>query len=124
MMHKQIEDQEIIERYVRNQLAPEERQAFEEHFFSCDACFEKLQATEWFVAGIRDAAARGVLSAALPSWRTASWWIPAFAAAALAALLLAVGTSWLYFVQLPKLRGQLSQSIAQLRSSEQARTTL
>jgi hypothetical protein len=128
MMHEEIEDQEIIERYVRNQLAPEERQAFEEHFFACDACFEKLQATERFVAGIRDAAARGVLpgtsQASLRSWRTASWWIPAFGAAALAALLLAAETGWLYFVQRPKLRERLAESDAQLQTSQEARAAL
>jgi len=62
MMHPQIEDQEIVERYVRNQLAEEERKAFEEHFFACDDCFEKLQATDRFVAGMRDAARRGLLA--------------------------------------------------------------
>ncbi len=60
-MHRQIEEEEIVERYARNQLAPEEREAFEEHFFTCDECFEKLQATERFIAGVRNATARGLL---------------------------------------------------------------
>ena len=60
-MHREIEDREIIERYVRNQLSAEERRAFEEHFFGCEECFEKLQATERFTAGIRDACSRGLL---------------------------------------------------------------
>ncbi len=127
-MHPQIEDQEIIERYVRNQLDPEERKSFEEHFFACDDCFQKLQATERFIAGIRDAAAHGVLPVtpqASPSgWRMASPWIPAFAVSAVAALLLASVAVWQYFVEMPNLRGRLTQSEAHLRSSQQAQAAL
>jgi hypothetical protein len=128
MMHPQIEDQEIVERYVRKQLAEEERKAFEEHFFACDDCFEKLQATERFVAGMRDAARRGLLAGdvedSVSAWRLGSWLIPAFGVSACAALLLAAATGWLYFVQMPKLRGQLSQSAAELRTQQQARAAL
>lgn len=42
-------------------LTPKERTALEEYFFACDDCFEKLQATERFVAGVRDAARRGTV---------------------------------------------------------------
>ena len=128
MMHQQIEDQEIIERYVRNRLEPEERKAFEEHFFGCDDCFEKLQAAERFVAGIRDAAERGLLAedttAGTPAWRTASWWIPAFGLSAVAVLILASMTGWLYFIQMPKMRGQLSQSAEDLRVAQEERAAL
>jgi hypothetical protein len=128
MMHPQIEDEEIVERYVRKQLAEEERKAFEEHFFGCDDCFEKLQATERFVAGMRDAARRGMLAGdvedSVSAWRIGSWLIPAFGVSACAALMLAAMTGWLYFVQLPKLRGQLSQSAAELRAQQQARAAL
>jgi hypothetical protein len=128
MMHPQIEDQEIVERYVRNQLAAEERKAFEEHFFACDDCFEKLQATERFVAGMRDAARRGLLvgdgEGTASTWRLGSWLVPAFGVSACTALLLAAASGWLYFAQMPKLRGQLSQSAAELRAQQQARTAL
>ena len=128
MMHEQVEDQEIIERYVRNQLAAEERQAFEEHFFACEECFGKLQATERFVAGVRDAAKRGLLPAVtelgeVPG-RMASWWLTAFGVTALATVLLAAGAGWLYFVQMPRLRGQLSQFEAELRRSKEVRVAL
>lgn len=127
MMHQQIEDQEIIERYVRNQLKPEERNAFEDHFFGCDDCFEKLQATERFVAGTRDAASRGMLAGGapgrVPAWPTGSW-IPAFGLSAVAALFLAVAAGWLYFLQIPNLRERLGQSEAKLRAEQQARAAL
>lgn len=61
MTHQEIEQREIIERYVRDQLAPEEQRAFQEHFFTCDACFEQVQMTERFIAGVRYAAETGLL---------------------------------------------------------------
>src|SRR5271169_3316305 len=124
MMHPQIEDEEIIERYVRNQLAEAERKAFEEHFFGCDDCFEKLQVAERFVAGVRDAARRGVLAGEVQGsnrgfiWR--GWLVPAFGVSACAALVLAALSGWLYFSQLPKMREQLSQSAADLRAQRAA----
>jgi Putative zinc-finger len=128
MMHHQIEDEEIIERYVRNQLPEEERKAFEEHFFACDDCFEKLQTTERFVAGFRDAASRGLLvgnaqGSAAP-WRLGSWLIPAFGATACAGLVLAAVSGWLYFLQMPKLRSQLNHSTTELGAEKQARAAL
>ncbi len=128
MMHEHIEDEEVFERYARNQLGPAERQAFEEHFFACEECFEKLQATERFIAGVRDAARRGRLAAEVPArtaaWRVGAWFIPAFGVSACAALGLAALSGWLYFFQLPRMRGQLSQSAAELRSEQAKRAAL
>jgi hypothetical protein len=128
MMHRQIEDEEIIERYVRNQLPEAERKAFEEHFFGCEDCFEKLQATERFVAGVRDAARRGVLAGKLEG-RTqglgwSRWLVPAFGLSACAALILAAWSGWLYFSQMPRMRQQLNQSEAELRTQQAARAAL
>lgn len=127
-MHQQIEEEEIIERYVRNQLPPEERKAFEEHYFACEECFEKVQATERFVAGIRDAARRGLLPGGaaekVPAWSWGSWTLPAFGMSACAALMLAALSGWLYFFQLPRLRTQLNQASAELRGQQEARAAL
>ena len=35
--------EEVFEGYVRNALGADERDAFEEHYFSCAACFDKLR---------------------------------------------------------------------------------
>src|SRR6266571_422975 len=61
MTHQEIEHQDIIERYVRNDLSAADRGAFQEHFFACDECFEQVQLTERFIAGVNHAAATGVL---------------------------------------------------------------
>jgi Putative zinc-finger len=128
MMHAHIENQENIERYIRNQLAPEERQAFEEHFFSCEECFEKVQATERFIAGVRDAAGRGLLGIGLPeaapARKWAAWVVPSMAASILAAVILALMSSWLAFIQLPKLRQQLDKTSADLRLQQGEQATL
>lgn len=117
-MHREIEDQEIIERYVRHQLAPEEQQAFEEHFFACEECFEKVQATERFIAGLDDAGSRGLLDdrrsadylRVSSSWR--SWMFPALVAnfAALVACFAVLG--WMLFVQTPQLRQRINHAAA------------
>jgi hypothetical protein len=142
MMHSQIEEQEIVERYARNQLLPEEQRAFEEHFFACDECFRQVQAAQRLIAGMRDAGRRGLLDgdrlkatplmAASPwaGWRR--WAIPAFAFSSCAALALVALTAWLFLYRLPHLRRQieqasqqrLQQTVAELRVQEQARAAL
>jgi anti-sigma factor RsiW len=124
MMHSEIDEQEIIERYVRNQLTAEERRDFEEHFFGCEECFEKLRTTERFIAGMRDAGSRGLLdgrsadSVAVRTW--ASWMFPALAAGSCAAVALAIVVGWTLLFQMPRLRQQLGQASADLSAERQA----
>jgi Putative zinc-finger len=124
MMHPQIEDEEIVERYVRNQLAEEERKAFEEHFFGCEECFEKLRTTERFIAGMRDAGSRGLLEGssadAAPERTWASWVFPALAASSCVVVALAVVASWTLLFEMPRLRQQLSQASVDLSAQREA----
>lgn len=126
MMHSRIEDEEIVERYARDQLTPEERLEFEEHFFACDECFARLQDTERFIAGIREAAEHGTLSGDLPGTEQASrgWFIPAFVATAALTLILAATTAWLSFGEIPGLRRQIAQTSAGLRAQTEANANL
>lgn len=112
MMHPQIDNQEIIERYARNQLTPSDRQEFEEHFFGCEECFEKLQATERFITGIRDAASSGRLGSradATVASPWSAWMVPTFATSACLMILFAGFSAWMYFVQLPRVHRELAQ---------------
>jgi hypothetical protein len=43
----------MAERYLLGELNAAERDAFEEHFFSCDACFEQIKAGTEFVSQLR-----------------------------------------------------------------------
>ncbi|HEX4950558.1 MAG TPA: zf-HC2 domain-containing protein [Blastocatellia bacterium] len=104
MNHHEIEQQDIIERYVRHQLKPEERRAFQEHYFACDDCFAAVESTAKFIAGVQRSARVGVLAEnarAIASTSVAPWWAswfkPMVAFAAMACLLLAVTVGWLVF---------------------------
>src|SRR5262245_50524128 len=90
MAHQAVQEQETVERYVRNQLGADERRAFEEHFFSCDECFRDVETADRFVAAVRHAAAAGRLgapgTAVEPRGVGSPWWRPAWVVGVAAAL--------------------------------------
>ncbi|MDR3771855.1 MAG: zf-HC2 domain-containing protein [Terracidiphilus sp.] len=118
MEHSEAVEQMTAERYLLNELAPDEREAFEEHAFDCTECALDLRAGAAFVdeakALLPDLTA--TLSV-LPPAKTRkqrtnrndwfSWMRPAFAAPAFAALLLVLGYQNL--VTLPALRATANQ---------------
>src|ERR1044072_3247130 len=124
MTHQEIENQEIIERYVRHELSADDRRAFQEHFFACDRGFDKAQMMARMIAGVREAAVAGVLardSLATPAAADSSshwpnWFKPAFIFATATSVLLAVLLGWLLMNQMPKLRGEIER---QKRAQEQ-----
>ena len=126
MMHPQIETDEIVERYLLDQLDPAKRQEFEEHFLACEECFEKLQTTERFKAGIADAVHRGTLEprAKAAFVGSSQWLVWGLAASSCAAVILAVLTAWMYVREIPRLRGELGNAASQLRAEKQARSEL
>jgi hypothetical protein len=116
MNHQEIEENEIIERYVLHQLTADERRAFQEHYFSCDGCFEKAQMKARFIAGVRQSSVNGTLAnnfvetkTATPSLFWVNWLKPAFGVAAVAALLLAVILGWLALQQIARLRQEVER---------------
>lgn len=124
-MHQDIKDQEIVERYVRNQLSPEERRAFEEHFFGCEECFAKLQIMERFIAGLDDAGNRGLLDSSRstetsPVRTWSSWMFPALAASSCAVIVLAIVAGWTLLSSVPKLQKQLNQASADVSAQREA----
>jgi Putative zinc-finger len=129
MNHHEIEQQDIIERYVRHQLPDAERRAFQEHYFACDQCFAQVESTAKFIAGVQRSSRVGVLAqtaqsvreiaSAAPWW--ANWFKPAFAAAAIACLLLAATLGWIVFRQIPQLQAEIAQE-RQAREAAEQRT--
>ena len=126
MTHKEIEEQEIIERYVLHQLTPDERLAFQEHYFGCDECFGQTQIAARFIASVHQASRTGMFSADQKESRQQATGLMAalfgrtWAGPALAVLLLAAVT--LAAVWSLSLRHEnqllLSQAAEQSRASE------
>ncbi len=87
---KQIEEQEVLERYLLDQLNEEELEEFEQHYFECGACFSQLQTTLTVRSELRHhspARARVRVAFLRGTWA----WAPAFLTVV---LLFAVGMWW------------------------------
>jgi Putative zinc-finger len=57
MNHDDIENNDIADRYLMGQLAPEEADRFEEHYLSCQECLGRLDRAEKLQRGLKRAAA-------------------------------------------------------------------
>jgi anti-sigma factor RsiW len=118
MDHSEAVKQMAAEKYLLNELPPDARDAFEEHFFDCPDCALDLRAGAAFVNEAKTqlpelTASQPARSALAPSkakekrsgWL--SWWSPAIAAPAFATLLLFIGYQNL--VTYPALRESADQ---------------
>ncbi len=127
MTHQEIQANEIIEQYVRGKLTTARRQAFQEHLFECDECFQQAEVTARFVAGVREASRTGLLTAPQPesarsvrAWSNQGWafrWaMPALAAS----LLIAIALIGWWALSLRRQNQSLKQQTAeQNRAAEQ-----
>ncbi len=95
------------ERYLLNELSPEQRQSFEEHFFECQECALEVQAGDAFVQHSKKIF--GETPAPVPAPRvreTRSGWMawlrPAFAVPVLAALVAFI--AYQNLVSVPRLK--------------------
>jgi len=115
MNHSEAVDQMAAERYLLNELAPDAREAFEEHAFDCPECALDLRAGDLFVQEARAQLPELVASAqksnaagtAVKKSNWFPWFSPAFAVPAFAALLILVG--YQNFVTFPALRQSASE---------------
>jgi hypothetical protein len=124
MNHSEAVQQMATERYLLDEMSPEVRDAFEEHFFDCPECAMDLRAATAFVdeAKVQLPELTSPLSvpsgsrASLPaetkekkqSWFS-SWWRPAFAAPVFATLLAIIGYQNL--VTYPALKSEANEPI-------------
>jgi hypothetical protein len=110
MNHAEATRQSAVEKYLLQELSPELRDAFEEHFFDCEECSTDLRAMTVFLTQVKEELARPVIvPAAKPTRKLFSFpslLRPAFAAPAMAAMLLLIGFQ--NIVTLPHLRNQAS----------------
>lgn len=111
MQHEAALEMLASERYVLGELSAEERDRFEEHFFSCRQCGEEVRHTVEFVENLKavllqqqaSAPAHAAWRARLRDWFSLPALIPTAAAAALAMVV-----SYQQFVQIPQLRQALA----------------
>ncbi len=65
-----VQSEQVVERYVLGQLGEAEQQAFEEHFFDCEACLEEVRMMQSLQAA---AAERGRSVVQLPRRKWMLW---------------------------------------------------
>jgi hypothetical protein len=139
MEHEKTIQNLAVESYFLGEMAPAEREAFEEHYFECSVCAEDVRAASQFLddaknilADLREFAPFRPEPKPEPvrarwSWAGGSrlgWLQPQFAGAAIAVLLVVAGVQNLGTI--PGLRRQLSETSAprildQARIREQTR---
>ena len=114
MDHDEVVRLKMTERYLLDELASEERDQFEEHFFVCPECAMDVRAGSEFVSRTRvilsETPAQEEQRVFVPARRRSEWfnWLrPAYAVPALALLLAIVGYQNL--VVYPHLRARAGQ---------------
>lgn len=114
MDHQDATQLMAVEKYLLNELTPQLREEFEEHYFECQECATDLRATTAFL----DAAKREFKAASVPKPSAATsekrpgpWlWRPAFVVSAFAASLLVI--AYQNAVVYPRLNQQIARSSA------------
>src|SRR5215813_145979 len=122
MEHNEAIENHTAERYLLHELTEQERDAYEEHFFSCSACAEEIKAASEFMENARkvvqsellpahvygDAVRRSIWGSWL-NFRSMLYPIPAAACV----LLVAVSAFGIYQnqVTIPQLRDQASAQL-------------
>jgi len=110
MDHTEAVNQYAVEKYLLEELSPEARAAFEEHYFGCEECALDLRAAAAFIAQSRKELARPAIVAVKEPKRKLfsfpSLLGPAFAVPALAAMALVIGFQ--NIVTVPQLRQEVA----------------
>lgn len=114
MNHDLVVRQKMTERYLLDELDPEQRDEFEEHLFDCQDCADDVRAGAMFVEHSKVVLAEDPAAVPTPAPAPApphpgwfAWLRPAFAVPALALLLAVVGYQNL--VTYPQLQQALSR---------------
>jgi anti-sigma factor RsiW len=122
MQHEDAIRTQAAERYVLGEMSPEEREAYEDHYFSCQTCGDELSATAAFVANARVALATPASVSATPDrarrapspaddgWlkRLIATWQGLVPALGVAVLALAGVVAYQQLAVIPELRQQLA----------------
>lgn len=114
MDHTEVANQYAVEKYLLGELSPEEREAFEAHYFGCEECATDLRAATIFIAQAKKELARPIAVTVKEPKRKLftfpSMLRPAFAVPAMAAMLLVIGFQ--NIVTVPQLRQEAAVASA------------
>ena len=112
MDHQQATQVMAVEKYLLQELPPEVRDQFEEHFFGCQECAADLRTTAAMLDGAKREFKRGLVARPTATVgkkpRFAFLWRPAFVSPALALLLLII--VYQNAVVYPRFAGEIAQS--------------
>jgi hypothetical protein len=105
------------EKYLLNELSEEERDSFEDHYFSCAECAGEVRAGAIFVANARELVRSSVPTSVVPRairaerWNWFGWLQPAWAAAAIVLFVGLIGFQNL--VTIPRLHREIASNAPQ-----------
>jgi hypothetical protein len=110
MDHQEAVRRGAVEKYLLDEMSPEEREEFEEHFFVCEACAADLKATAAFLDAAKRVFARGFKASSatpvLSKPRFAWLWRPAVLSPAFSLLLAVI--AYQNIVVLPRVGAELA----------------
>lgn len=119
MDHHDAMHSQACEKYLLGELSSELREAYEEHYFSCQECALHLRTTAQFLGAARQVlaaqpATAGSQVASRPSAGWSSWLKPSIAIPVFAALLLFIG--YQNFVTIPQYKQASSPTVLPMYS--------
>jgi len=98
MDHNSAVHSQAVERYLLGEMSADERNQFEQHYFECAECARGVMDGNSLAAGLKESFATRLVPRRNP-WL---WWSPAFAAAALALVVIYQNA-----LTIPKLRASI-----------------
>ena len=122
MDHSEAVTKKLAESYLLGELTPEQREAYEEHYFSCPECAQDVQAGAMLVANVKEVLREeSSLSTTADTvrehsgWPSFAWLRPAYAMAAMAALVCVLAFQNL--ITIPKLKDEAKNNVPQALAS-------
>lgn len=125
MDHNQALQSQACEKYLLGELAPPERDAYEEHYFSCSECATQLRTTAEFLGASREILAtspelRPSLDPSRNGFGWLAWLKPVFAIPVFATLILFIG--YQNFVTIPNYKHAAGPQVLPMHSLISANT--
>ena len=115
MNHLQIEESDMVDRYLLGRLPAEEQSRFEEHFVDCQECLDRLETSASFRRGIKTAFAEDAVRTGVSAQAGVLAWLMRRnrrqqTALLLIALFLLIVPAVFFIVKTRRVQGELAQA--------------